>query len=306
MSRRGNRGNRGGAVGGAVSNTFKYAIRLVLVAALVLVGIYAFSAHGDEGGNKVNSLWDKAVTKINQAIDKDYQPDLDKINEKGSGIENDVRSGKYKAQVNEAFSNINPDDYKSKFPEAIETLKGHISREVIKDGYSRKQFMNNGNWNKVSDKNSIGWKDFKPDNCTVRQAVVMDVGKNVEKSKNPCKPKSGKWIDPYGSGKSTTNPSKFDLDHIVALSNAWKSGASSADWDVRNQIANDKDNLILSDSSTNRSKGDQRIDEWTPKKGSSAYCDYGARYAIVKAKYGLTVTQAEYDKLNEINTSCNK
>lgn len=301
MRRNKGRGNRGffrGVIG--------YIFTLATVISLILVGIYVFTAHGDEASKKYDNAWDAAINKANELLDRDYKPDVDKINEKGSEIENGIRSGEYKSKVNEAFGNINPNDYQANFAKAVEQLKGNISKEVPAKGYSRKQFMANGNWNKVSDKNSVGWEDFKPSNCSVRQAVVLTVGENVKVSKNKCKPASGKWVDPYGSGRSTTNSSKFDLDHIVALSNAWKSGASTADWDTRNKIANDKANLILSDSSANRSKGDQSIDEWAPKKGSPAYCDYAARYAIVKARYNLTVTQAEYDKLNSISQTCQK
>lgn len=301
MRRRGHgRGN-----GSFIGRFFKYIITLAVVAVIILTTAYACTNHGDEVGKKYDNAWDKAVGKVNDFIDRDHQPEVDKFNEKGSEVEDGIRSGKYKSQLDNSLGKMKPGDKQDvDFTPAMDKLKNNIAKESPQKGYSRRQFMKNGSWNKVSDKNSVGWEDFKPRNCSVRQAVVLTTGEKVKTGKNRCKAESGKWVDPYGTGKSTTNSSTFDLDHIVALSNAWKSGASKLDVDTRNKIANDRDNLILSDSAANRSKGDQRIDEWTPKKNSPSYCGYALKYATIKARYNLTVTQSEYDKLQSISQEC--
>lgn len=295
------RSGRNGPVKGGV----KYIFRL---GAVLLVGcliVYGVSNYGKEGEGFIDKTWNSAMNGIDNVFDTDFGPGVDKINEHGSKIEDGIRSGEYKAKINDAFSISNPgnvDEYLDKFGDAVSELEGLVAKEEAPKGYARDKFFSGSGWAKVSDENSVGWEDFDPDNCTVRQASVIESGSGI--NTDGCKATSGKWEDPYGSGKTTRDSSTFDLDHVVALSQAWKSGASTADADTREQIANDRDNLMLSDSSLNRSKGDQRIDEWAPKKSASGYCEYGSRYAIVKAKYGLTVTSSELSKLKEVASNC--
>lgn len=120
------------------------------------------------------------------------------------------------------------------------------------------------------------------------------------------------WVDPYGAEDPDTgeithlesaDPEDFDIDHVVALEAVWASGGASLSEAQREAIANDPINLVVSDKSVNRSKGSQRADTWLPPDPEFR-CEYVQRYATVKGEYGLTVTQAEHDRLSEEWEAC--
>jgi Excalibur calcium-binding domain/Protein of unknown function (DUF1524) len=117
---------------------------------------------------------------------------------------------------------------------------------------------------------------------------------------------SGSLADPYtattiafvrGDGTSV------DIDHVVALGDAWQTGAFA--WDVakRTALANDPLNLLAVDYSANRQKGDADAASWLPP--STGYrCAYVARQVAVKASYGLWVTQPEHDAMARVLQTC--
>jgi hypothetical protein len=125
--------------------------------------------------------------------------------------------------------------------------------------------------------------------------------------KNACKVMAGTLApDPY-SGKSIRfvygGASEVDIDHLVALSDAWQKGAATWAAGKRLALANDPLNLLAVDSSTNRSKGDGDAATWLPP--NKAYrCTYVARQVAVKGKYGLWVTSAERDAMVRVLTTC--
>lgn len=211
-----------------------------------------------------------------------------------------------------ASPNVSPGDrpYEDTNEESLEILAENIGSFTDKDGYERDAF--GSGWNSVTNENSIGWEKFPEESCHVRRAVLIEQGENVEYDED-CDITSGTWTDPYGERNeagevvyhTSTVSRDFDIDHVVALSLAWRSGAAHLDDDTRNQISNDKANLLISDAGINRSKGDQDIVDWTPPVDSVSYCDYTDRYAHVKAKYDLTVTEEEFNKIEEIITTCN-
>ena len=85
-----------------------------------------------------------------------------------------------------------------------------------------------------------------------------------------------------------------DIDHVVALGNAWASGAWKFDIQERAALANDPLNLLAVDAGANRSKSDSNAASWLPpNKGYR--CAYVARQIAVKAKYHLAVTTSEKD-----------
>jgi hypothetical protein len=120
-----------------------------------------------------------------------------------------------------------------------------------------------------------------------------------------CKVTSGSLIDPY-SGKVITFSSvksTIDIDHVVALSNAWQTGAAYFDKTKRQLIANDPLNLLAVDYSLNRQKGDGDAATWLPPL-KSYRCSYVARQIAVKAKYALWVTGPEKDAIIKILEKC--
>uniref|UniRef100_UPI001124F2E2 GmrSD restriction endonuclease domain-containing protein n=1 Tax=Arthrobacter globiformis TaxID=1665 RepID=UPI001124F2E2 len=103
--------------------------------------------------------------------------------------------------------------------------------------------------------------------------------------------------------RGTTTSSAVQIDHVVALSDAWQKGAQLLSTEVRTAFANDPLNLQATDGPTNTQKGDGDAATWLPpNKGFR--CEYVARQVSVKARYGLWVTQAEHDAIAGILAGC--
>ena len=93
------------------------------------------------------------------------------------------------------------------------------------------------------------------------------------------------------------------IDHVVALSDAWQKGAQQLDPAARERFANDPLNLLAVDGTANRQKSDGDAATWLPpRKGFR--CDYVARQVSVKAAYGLWVTAAERDAIARVLATC--
>jgi len=123
---------------------------------------------------------------------------------------------------------------------------------------------------------------------------------------NNCVVLEGVLDDPFtGERMHFTKPRAGDLqvDHVVALAAAWRSGAAVWDPLRRRDFANDPRNLIVVDGSTNQSKGDDTADEWLPPN-ASYHCEYARIIVTVKATYQLTVTTAEQAALNSALGRC--
>lgn len=113
---------------------------------------------------------------------------------------------------------------------------------------------------------------------------------------------SGEWICPY-SGKIITDSSKIDIDHIISLSNAAKNGGQQWSLEMKEQFANDPDNLLATSAKENRSKGDKGPGEYMPP--FKAYrCQYAKSYATIAYKYGLTITESDKEALDEAINAC--
>lgn len=95
----------------------------------------------------------------------------------------------------------------------------------------------------------------------------------------------------------------MQIDHVVALGDAWQTGAQQFDLQTRQNFANDPANLQATDGSTNQQKGDGDAATWLPPNNSYR-CTYVARQVDVKAIYGLWVTPAEHDAIAKLLTDC--
>jgi len=102
-------------------------------------------------------------------------------------------------------------------------------------------------------------------------------------------------------GQSTS--AAVQIDHVVALSDAWQKGAQQLIADRRKQLANDPYNLLAVDGPSNQRKSDGDAATWLPAN-KSFRCSYVARQIGVKAKYSLWVTQAEHDAMSRVLSSC--
>jgi len=139
--------------------------------------------------------------------------------------------------------------------------------------------------------------------CDTRDVVLKRDGQNV-KTTTDCKITSGGWLSLY-DGKTFTDPQQLDVDHMVPLAAAWRSGASKWTDDQRSQFANDltRPQLLAVSASSNRAKGDQDPSQWKPPN-HDYWCTYAERWIAVKAYWQLTVTQAEQTALGDMLGTC--
>jgi len=123
-----------------------------------------------------------------------------------------------------------------------------------------------------------------------------------------CQVTSGRLDDPYTAktiaftrGASTS--ADVQIDHVVALSDAWQKGAQQLSAERREELANDPLELLAVDGPANQQKSDGDAATWLPAN-KPFRCQYVARQIAVKKKYGLWVTQAEKDTMLRVLSVC--
>ena len=153
------------------------------------------------------------------------------------------------------------------------------------------------------------WADVDRNGCDTRNDMLKrDLTGITYTNSVPCKVQSGTLADPYtGTSinflRGTATSSAVQIDHVVALSDAWQKGAQQLTTEQRTAFANDPLNLQSTDGPTNMKKGDGDAATWLPpNKGFR--CEYVARQISVKATYSLWVTQAEHDAMARILADC--
>ncbi|ARZ67830.1 HNH endonuclease family protein [Streptomyces sp. HU2014] len=141
------------------------------------------------------------------------------------------------------------------------------------------------------------------DDCDTRETVLKRDGQNVTQDAK-CRATSGTWHSLY-DGKDFTSASQLDIDHMVPLANAWRSGADHWETPRRKQFANDltHSQLIAVSAASNRSKGDQSPDQWSPPD-RTYWCTYSRAWVDVKYLYDLSVTEAEANQLVAMLNTC--
>ncbi|KAL9116337.1 MAG: hypothetical protein Q9187_007139, partial [Circinaria calcarea] len=134
--------------------------------------------------------------------------------------------------------------------------------------------------------------------CNTREVVLKRDGTGVVQSSITCEATSGSWRSPF-DGATWTLASDVDIDHMVPLSNAWKSGAAAWTTSRRQTFANDLSNpqLWAVTDNVNQAKGDSGPETWKPPL-TSFYCTYAASWVKVKSVYSLSVTSAERSALS--------
>jgi len=117
---------------------------------------------------------------------------------------------------------------------------------------------------------------------------------------------TGTLADPYTAtsvGFARGGAPDVDIDHVVALSDAWQKGAQRWSPARRVAFANDPLNLLSVDATLNRRKGDGDAATWLPPN-KAFRCEYVARQIAVKRKYGAWVTAAERDAMRRVLSRC--
>ncbi len=147
------------------------------------------------------------------------------------------------------------------------------------------------------------WIDADKDGCDTRAEVLIEEAIVKPKKSANCKLTGGKWVSNY-DGVSYTNSSKLDVDHLVPLAEAWRSGAWAWTDEQRSEFANNlRDDWALNavTASVNRSKSDKDISNWLPKKNK---CAYLAGWVTIKARFELTVDIEEAKIIDKNYKTC--
>ena len=171
-----------------------------------------------------------------------------------------------------------------------------VKGRAPKTGYSRTQFGD-------------AWSDIDHNGCDTRNDILnRDLTAKQHKNSRGCVVISGILNDPYTGkvinfmrGKDTSE--QVQIDHVVALSDAWQSGAQEISAQERLQLANDPENLLAVDGPANQQKSDSDAATWLPANASFR-CSYVARQIRVKAKYHLWVKPAEKEAMINVLTPC--
>jgi hypothetical protein len=170
-----------------------------------------------------------------------------------------------------------------------------VEGRAPKTGYSRDQF-------------GQAWADTDRNGCDTRNDILRrDLTNRVMKAgTGGCVVLAGTLVDLYAAATIRFirgGGSEVDIDHMVALSDAWQKGAQA--WPSRKRLAfaNDPLELLAVSSSANRQKGDSDAASWLPPN-KAFRCAYVARQVAVKAKFGLWVTPAERDAIRRVLSRC--
>jgi hypothetical protein len=149
------------------------------------------------------------------------------------------------------------------------------------------------------------WTDEDGDCQDTRQEVlVRDSSIDVTLDEDGCRVLAGRWIDPY-DGSVVTDPSKIDVDHLVALQDAHVSGGWQWSYDEKILFTNDLSNLKATSQSTNRSKGARGPDEWLPPL-ATVRCAYIRKWSLSKERHDLALAPEERAVIDYMAKTCDR
>ncbi len=192
------------------------------------------------------------------------------------------------SHANPSNTSISSSERAAQAREALEKLE--VKGRAPKTGYDRAEFGD-------------GWA--KVNGCSTRDIILYRDLDNATLD-GECKVVSGTLNDPY-TGEvvifSRDESSDVQIDHVIALSDAWQKGAQNLTKAQRVQLANDPLELLAVDGAANQAKSDGDAATWLPKN-KAFRCTYIERQIAVKAKYSLWVTQAEKEAMTAVLNTC--
>ena len=177
---------------------------------------------------------------------------------------------------------------------ALEKLP--IKGRAPKDNYDRGEF-------------GQAWLDADRNGCDTRNDILRrDLLGEVFTEGSRCKVASGNFHEPYTGAmvsfrRGAESSREVQIDHVVALADAWQKGAQQLTPQQRQNLANDPLNLIAADGPANQQKGAGDAATWLPAN-KAFRCHYVSRQISVKAAYRLWVTPAEKDAMKRVLGSC--
>ena len=192
-------------------------------------------------------------------------------------------------EAEEAESTGTTSDSEKKATEVLAQLE--VKGRAPKTGYKRTEFYD-------------GWPTVE--GCSLRQKILKrELGETA--ILDGCNVVKGEYDEPYTGEhkvlKSREEVSKIQIDHVVALSDAWQKGAQYMAQEKRYEIATDPLNLLAVDGKANNQKSDGDAATWLPPN-KKFRCQYVARQVSVKYKYQLWVTEAEKKAIEKVLENC--
>jgi hypothetical protein len=151
------------------------------------------------------------------------------------------------------------------------------------------------------------WLDEDHNGCDTRNDILTRDLTALSKS-GACKILTGVLVSPYTGAtinflRGQKTSALVQVDHLVALGDAWETGAQSLSKSQRETLANDPLELLAVDGRSNDQKGDKDASQWLPSNRSFA-CSYVARQISVKVTYSLWVTPAEHAAMATVLSKC--
>jgi Protein of unknown function (DUF1524)/Excalibur calcium-binding domain len=170
-----------------------------------------------------------------------------------------------------------------------------VKGRAPKTGYNRAQF-------------GPAWADVDHNGCDTRNDILNRdlLAVTWRAGTHDCVVITGTLHDPYTATTivfEKADATAVQIDHVVALGDAWQTGAQGWTDTTREQFANDPLNLLAVDGPANESKSDSDAASWLPPN-KAFRCNYVARQITVKATYGLWVTGAEHDAMATVLAGC--
>lgn len=254
----------------------KLKIRRILAALVALTGVGIWVVLNP-------SSYEQALTRVNELASVSGETQASETDSTGVGGET------------QALSSGENESDDSNAPLATEILAQlAVKGRAPKTGYEREEFYSS--WPTV-------------DGCNLRQRIIKrEFGESAVLGEDGCDVVAGEFTEPYtGQHLSFTEKSQIStgvqIDHVVALSDAWQKGAQYMSAEERYAMATDPLNLLAVDASANQGKSDGDAATWLPSN-KGFRCQYVARQVSVKYKYALWVTEAEKSAIERVLESC--
>lgn len=185
------------------------------------------------------------------------------------------------------------DDISARAAAALRALDGLTVTSTEAPGYDRSKF-------------GSGWAQVQ--GCDTRNRVLIRDLTEHTMDDGKCHVLTGTLKDPY-TGKSINfvrgvgTSNAVQIDHVVAVSTAWKMGANTWNNQERRTFYNDTDNLLAVDGPTNGSKGDKTLGEWQPPN-KDFHCEFTYIYIETSDKYDLAVKPVDVSFAEDLLPTC--
>jgi hypothetical protein len=175
---------------------------------------------------------------------------------------------------------------------AVDALEVRTSDDPLLPDYRRAEF--GGDW------------AYDPSSgCNTRERVLIEESLIAPDVDDRCRPSNGRWRSIYDDVE-TTDPADLQIDHVVPLADAWRSGAAAWSHERRVAFANDLDDpatLAAVTGRSNQQKSDSTPDRWLPEH-PAARCRYARDWVAIKQRWDLSVTPAEKSALVQVLSGC--